>query len=108
MKKYLIAAAMVAGLSAPAFAGSMTVSFADAEGATQVWVLGDDGKATAPDGATVDYTYDEATMTLCAEVPEAGQVCATFERAGEKVGDTSNYTTNAGTAGVATITAMEE
>jgi len=108
MKKILIAAAMVAGLSAPAFAGSMTVSFAGDDGVTQVWVLGDDGKATAPDGSIVDYSYDEAALKLCAEVPDTGQVCATFESAGEKVGDSSKYTTNAGTSGTATITAMEE
>lgn len=109
MKKLVLATAIMVGLSAPAFAASMTVSFASDDGTTQVWVLGDDGKATAPDGSIVDYTYDEEAMKLCAEVPDAGQVCATFETATEgKVGDSSAYTTSAGTAGTATITAVTE
>lgn len=109
MKKIILAAALTAAMSAPAFAASMTVSFAGDDGTTQVWTLGDDGKATAPDGSVVDYTYDEATRTLCAQVPDAGEVCATFESAGEGVvGETSRYTTSAGTAGTATVTAVSE
>ena len=108
MKKTLIATLAATLLAAPAFASSMTVSFANADGSTQVWTLGDDGKATSPEGMVADYTYDEATMTLCAEIPDLGEVCATFESAGEAVGDTSNYTLSNGATGVATVTAVEE
>ena len=109
MKKLIVAAVLTAGVSAPAFAASMTVSFAGDDGATQVWTFNDDGTATAPDGSVVDYTYDQATLTLCAEVPETGDICAIFESANEgNVGDSSRYTTTTGVAGTATITAVTE
>ncbi len=108
MKKLLIAAAAAAMLAAPAFAASTTVSFAGDNGVTHVWTLGDDGKATGADGTVVDYTFDEETLTLCAQVPEAGEICVTFEEAGKAVGDTSKYTDTTGVSGIATITAVEE
>ncbi len=108
MRKLLIAAAAAAMLAVPAFAASTTVSFAGDDGVTHVWTLGDDGKATSPAGMVVDYTYDEDTLTLCAQVPEAGEICVTFEEAGKEVGDTSKYTDTNGLSGIATITAVEK
>ncbi len=108
MRKLLIAATAAAMLAAPAFAASTTVSFAGEDGVTHVWTMGDDGKATAPDGTVVDYAYDEETLTLCAQVPETGEVCVTFEEPGKAVGDASKYTDTNGLSGIATIMAVEE
>ena len=108
MKKSILFAAAAALLTAPAFAASMTVSFANDDGTIQVWTLDDTGKATAGDGTVVDYTYDDEGKVLCAAIPDAGDVCATFDTAGENVGDTSTYTLSSGGTGTATITAVTE
>lgn len=113
MTRFLSAA--LAGLSlaaVPALAQTMTIEFAEADGTTAVWVFMEDGIAIGPDGMMATYTYDEAARTLCGEI-EGGdppRMCATFAEANEEpaVGDTSAYTTDAGTAGTATIIAIEE
>lgn len=108
MKKILISAAAAAMLAAPAFAASMTVAFASEDGATAVWTF-EDGTATAPDGTSAPYTFDEATRTLCADVPDQGEVCATFaDETSGAVGDSSAYTLSTGGGGTATITAVTE
>lgn len=107
MKKIMSMALAAAFIAAPAFAASMTVSFANDDGTTQEWTLNDDGTAVSGDLNTT-YTYDEAAMKLCADIPDAGSVCATFDSAGTAVGDTSTYTLSTGGGGTATITAMEE
>ena len=107
MKKTFIAALAAGLLAAPAFAASMTISFANDDGTTQEWTFDGEGTATTGD-VSVPYTWDEEAMKLCADVPEQGEICATFETQGEKVGDTSAYTLSTGGTGTATITAMEE
>jgi hypothetical protein len=107
MKKFLAAAAIAILSAAPAFAASTTISFAGNDGTTVVWTLGDDGFATSADGTKVAYTWNEGTRTLCAKMT-SGDLCATFSAVGTKVGDTATYTTTAGGAGTATITAMTE
>lgn len=109
MRKSLIAASFAVALAAPAMAGSMTVSFANDDGTTHDWVLGDDGNATAPDGTVVPYTWDEEALKLCATMPDDAEICATFAEAGTgTVGDTSAYTLSTGGTGTATIIALEE
>lgn len=107
MKKTLISVITAGLLAAPAFAASMTISFANDDGSVQEWTLSDDGTATSGE-LSVPYTYDETTLTLCAQIPDQGEICATFENQGEAVGDTSPYTISTGATGVATIIAMEE
>lgn len=107
MKKILIAAMATSLFAAPAFAASMTVEFANDDGTTQVWTFDGEGTATSGD-ITASYTYDAEAKKLCADVPEAGEVCATFETQGEAVGDSSKYTLSTGGTGTATITAMSE
>lgn len=107
MKK-LVAAIVAAGfVTAPAFAASITISFAGDDGNTQEWTFDGEGTATVGDLST-SYTWDEAARKLCADVPEQGEVCATFESAAQAVGESSTYTLSTGGTGTATIIAMEE
>ncbi len=109
MKKLLISTAAVALFAAPAFAASMTVSFASDDGTTTVMTFDDEGTAAMADGSTLAYTYDEEALKLCAEIPETGEVCATFAEAGTgAVGESIAYTLSIGGGGTATITAVEE
>ena len=109
MKKTITAIAVAGMIAMPAFAASITVSFANDDGTTSVWTFDDEtNMATTADGIEAPYTFDAEAMTLCAEIPEAGEVCATFESAGEAVGDTSRYTLSSGGGGLATLTAMSE
>ena len=113
MKTTLTAAAFLLGASMPAFAQTMTIEFAPDDGSDALAITFDqsNGKATMPDGSVQDYTWDEATATICSTPPEAeGEVCATFADGASEpsIGLTSAYTTNVGGAGSATITAMSE
>ena len=107
MKKFLAAALAAGFLAAPAMAASITLSFANEDGTTQVWTFDGEGTATAGE-MSVPYTWDEEAMQLCAEIPDQGEVCATFDSIAEAVGESAGYTLSSGGSGTATITAMEE
>ncbi|MEM9054878.1 MAG: hypothetical protein AAGB16_06095 [Pseudomonadota bacterium] len=108
MKKTLIAAMAAGLLAAPAFAATITVEFANDDGTTQEWTF-DDAAGTATTGdISVPYTYDAEALKLCADIPQQGEVCATFESQGTAVGDASKYTLSTGGSGTATIKAMSE
>lgn len=107
MKKFITAAIAAGFIAAPAFAASITLSFASDDGTTQEWTF--DGEGTATFGeASMPYTWDEAARVLCADIPEQGEVCATFETVAEAVGESSAYTLSTGQTGTATITAVTE
>ncbi|MEO1476596.1 MAG: hypothetical protein AAFS13_09460 [Pseudomonadota bacterium] len=109
MKKLIAASAVFALTAAPAFATKTTIEFVPDEGETVVMTF-DDEAGTATDGAgnTMPYTYDEASATICGQSPD-GEICATFADTGTEpaVGVSSAYTTNTGSGGTATITAIE-
>jgi len=107
MKKFVTAAIAAGFLAAPAFAASITLSFANDDGTTSEWTFDGEGTATSGDIST-SYTWDEEARTLCADVPEQGEICATFDSVADEVGESSGYTLSNGGAGTATITAMEE
>lgn len=110
MKKLVAIAAASAALAMPAMAMTMTISFAPADGDAVVVSLDDSTMKSTIEGVDgeFDYTWDEATRTLCSGTPD-GEVCATFESAEPPaVGSSSAYTTNTGSSGTATITAMSE
>jgi len=107
MKKFMTAALFAGFIAAPAFAASITISFANDDGTTQEWSFDGEGTATSGD-LTTAYTWDEDAATLCAEIPDQGEICATFDSVAEAVGESSTYTLSVGGSGTATITAMEE
>jgi hypothetical protein len=107
MKKFVAAIVAAGFIAAPAFAASITLSFASDDGTTQVWTLDGEGTATAGD-LSIPYTWDEDAKKLCADIPDQGEVCATFDSVAEAVGESSTYTLSTGGAGTATILAMEE
>ena len=107
MKKFFAAAIAAGFIAAPAFAASITISFANDDGSTQVWTFDGEGTATSGD-MSAPYTWDESAAKLCATVPEQGEICAVFDSVAEAVGDSSTYTLSNGGTGTATITAMEE
>ena len=107
MKKFAMAALAAAFMAAPALAASITVSFANDDGTTQVWTFDGEGTATSGD-LSAPYTWDQEAAKLCADVPEQGEVCATFDGVAQAVGETSNYTLSTGGTGTATITEMTE
>lgn len=107
MKKFIAAVVAAGVIAAPAFAASITVSFANDDGTTSEWTFDGEGTATSGDIST-SYTWDEEAMKLCADVPEQGEVCATFDSVASAVGESAGYTLSTGGAGTATITAMEE
>ena len=110
MKKTLMAAAAAFALGAPAFAASMTISFANDDGTTAVMTFDGEGTATIEgQEGSFPYTWDEETRTLCGDATGEGEVCATFAEAGDpEVGQATGYTTSTGGSGTATITAMSE
>ena len=107
MKKFITAAIVAGFVAAPAFAASITISFAGDDGTTQEWTFDGEGTATSGELST-SYTWDEEAAKLCAEIPDQGEVCATFDSVAEAVGESSTYTLSSGGGGTATITAMEE
>ncbi|MEL7033190.1 MAG: hypothetical protein AAGL97_10315 [Pseudomonadota bacterium] len=107
MKKFVAAIVAAGFIAAPAFAASITLSFAGDDGSTQEWTFDGEGTATSGD-LTTSYTWDADARKLCADVPEQGEVCATFDSAAQAVGESSTYTLSTGGTGTATITAMEE
>ncbi|MEL6474071.1 MAG: hypothetical protein AAFQ21_08290 [Pseudomonadota bacterium] len=109
MKKFLMAAATAALIAGAASAATVSVSFANDNGDTQDWTFDNaTNTATGPDGVTAPYTWDEAAMTLCADVPEQGELCVVFDEVAQEVGATSTYTVSNGDTGTATVTAMAE
>lgn len=110
MKKTISVALAALALATPAFAASMTMSFANDNGETVAMTFDGEGTATIEgEDVSFPYTWDEETRTLCGDPTGEGEVCATFAEAGEQtVGQTSAYTTSDGGSGTATITAMSE
>jgi hypothetical protein len=108
MKKIITAMIAAGFIAAPAFAASVTVSFASEDGSTQEWTFDQEtGMATTGD-LSVPYTFDQEAGVLCADIPDQGEVCATFDGVAQAVGDSTGYTLSTGGSGTATITAMEE
>lgn len=108
MKK-TIAALLAAGfVAAPAFAASVTVSFAADTGETQEWTFDQETNMATTGDLTVPYTFDGEAGVLCADIPDSGEVCVTFEGMAQNVGDSTGYTLSTGGSGTATILAMEE
>jgi len=104
MKKFALVAVSAALLSAPAFAETITVEFADVDG-TKVVVAFDSAAGTATvDGEAFPSAYDAATNTVCTQAPD-GEICATMESEAGDVGSSSAYTTNQGGSGTATVLA---
>lgn len=113
MKTMITAAAFLAGAALPAMAQTMTIEFTPDDGSDPLAITFDqaNGMATMPDESVVPFTWDEAAATLCSTPPGAEEeVCATFADGATEptIGVTSAYTTNAGGAGSAVITAMSE
>lgn len=109
MKKMIAVSATLAFVAAPAFATKTTIEFVPDDGETVVMTFDDEtGMATDAAGTSMPYTYDEATATICGQSPD-GEICATFTDSDKEpaVGVSSAYTTNTGSAGTATITAIE-
>ncbi|GAB5455414.1 MAG: hypothetical protein Hens2KO_16430 [Henriciella sp.] len=108
MKKFITAALAAGFIAAPALAATVTVSFANDDGTTQEWTF-DDATNTATMGdISAPYTFDQEAGVLCADIPEQGEVCATFDGVAQAVGESAGYTLSTGGAGTATITAMAE
>ncbi len=107
MKKFLAAAVAAGFIAAPAFAASVTVSFANDDGTTQEWTFDGEGTATSGD-ISAPYTFDQEAGVLCATMPDGAEICATFDAVADEVGETSTYTLSTGGTGTATITAMSE
>ncbi|MEO0981504.1 MAG: hypothetical protein AAFX03_02500 [Pseudomonadota bacterium] len=108
MKKLLCAAAALTIAAAPAYAATYTIQFDGEDGESITWAFAEDGTATAGDGTAVPYTWDEATLTVCGEMPEEGQVCATFAALMEEEGGTTTYTSTTGVGGAATLISVVE
>lgn len=108
MKKFVSAALAAAFLAAPAFAASITLSFANDDGTTQEWTFDSETNMATAGDLEVPYTWDEDAATLCADIPDQGEVCATFSEVAQAVGESSPYTLSIGGGGTATITAMSE
>ena len=107
MKKFLVVALAAGLMAAPSWAASITISFANDDGSTQVWTFDGEGTATMGD-VSAAYTWDADARVLCADIPEQGEICVTFDSVAEGVGESSTYTASTGGTGTATITAMEE
>jgi YD repeat-containing protein len=103
MKKLLALVVASAMLATPALA-AIKVEFKRDTGETQVVTLDGAGTATLPDGQTIPYTYDEASLTLCFTTPDQKR-CVTFAEAKTepKAGDTVRYTAADGAKGTATV-----
>ena len=111
MKKLIAMSAATAMFAMPAMAGTMTISFANEDGTTQVMTFDDSTNTATVEGVdgSFAYTWDAEAGKLCGNPTGEGEVCATFaEKAEPSVGATSAYTTSEGASGTATITAMSE
>ena len=107
MIKFFAVAIAAGFIAAPSWAASITISFAGDDGTTQEWTFDGEGTATMGELST-SYTWDEEARKLCADIPQQGEVCATFDSVAQAVGESSTYTLSSGGGGTATITAMEE
>ena len=108
MKKMITAIIAAGFIVAPALAASVTVSFASDDGTTQEWTFDQETNTGTMGDLSVPYTFDQEAGVLCADIPDQGEVCATFEGVAQAVGESARYTLSTGGAGTATITAMEE
>ena len=108
MKKFGTAALAAGLLAAPAFAASITVSFASDDGPTQEWTFDQDTGMATMGEISAPYTWDEDARKLCVDIPEQGEVCGVFDSVAQAVGESSSYTLTDGTTGTATVTAMSE
>lgn len=100
----IIAAGLIA---APAFADKMTIEFTPEDGEATTAVFDQAAGTVTMGDKTTTFTWDEESITLCAAM-EDGPLCATFAEKRSEVGESSSYTTNKGTSGNATITALEK
>lgn len=108
MKKFFTAALAAGFIAAPALAATVTVSFVNDDGSTQVWTFDDETNTATMGEVSAPYTFDEEAGVLCADVPEQGEICATFDGAAQAVGESAGYTLSIGGSGTATITAIAE
>jgi hypothetical protein len=108
MKKFFAVALAAGFIAAPAFAATVTVSFAGDDGTTQVWTFDDSTNTATMGDISAPYTFDAEAGVLCADIPEQGEVCATFDGVAQAVGESAGYTLSTGGGGTATITAMSE
>ncbi len=108
MKKIITAMIAAGFIAAPALAASVTVSFASDDGTTQEWTFDQETSMATMGDLSVPYTFDQEAGVLCADIPDQGEVCATFDGVAQAVGDSAGYTLSTGGSGTATITAMEE
>ncbi|MEL6664611.1 MAG: hypothetical protein AAFQ24_00655 [Pseudomonadota bacterium] len=108
MKKFITAALAAGFLAAPALAATVTVSFANDDGTTQEWTFDDATNMATTGDLSVPYTFDQEAGVLCADIPEQGELCATFDGVAQAVGESAGYTLSTGGTGTATITAMAE
>ena len=108
MKKLLTAALAAGFVAAPAFAASVTLTFASDDGTTQEWTFDDTTNMATMGDLSAPYTWDEDAKRLCVDIPEEGEVCGVFDRVAQAVGETASYTLESGGGGTATITAMSE
>ena len=99
---------LVGFIAAPAVAASVTVSFANDDGTTQEWTFADATNMATTGDMSVPYTFDQEAGVLCADIPEQGELCATFDGAAQAVGESAGYTHSTGGTGTATITAIAE
>ena len=109
MKRLVLSSAVALVFGSSALATTFTVTFDDEGGESVTWVF-DDSTMTAPsaDIESVAYTWDEESLTVCGEMPEEGEVCATFEALMEEAGATTGYTDTNGGKGTATLVSVEE
>ena len=108
MKKFITAALAAGFIAAPALAATVTVSFANDDGTTQVWTFDDATNMATMGDISAPYTFDQEAGVLCADIPEPGAVSATFDGVAQAVGESAGYTLSTGGSGTATITAMAE
>ncbi|MFN3213566.1 MAG: hypothetical protein ACE37M_10700 [Henriciella sp.] len=108
MRKFFAVALAAGFIAAPAFAAKVTVSFASDDGTTQEWTFDDSTNTATMGDISASYTFDAEAGVLCADIPEQGEVCATFDGVAQAVGESSGYTLSTGGGGTATITAMSE
>lgn len=112
MKKIATLAISAMVFSAPALAGTMTISFANDDGTTTVMTFDDATMTATAEGVegSFAYTWDADANAICGDPTGEGEVCATFAEKSDApaVGTTSAYTLSTGGGGTATVTALSE
>lgn len=101
MKKFLTAAALVAGMTGLAHAGEVTLKFDGAAGVRTVTIDSDANTLTSDKG-TAPYTWDDATHKLCAQTGE-GEHCITLGASIHDIGESTTFTSDDGDEGTVSI-----